>query len=344
MSKSKDSGMSKWLIFPVMLLTAIVIYPMHAEAIGTAAGTNITNQATVNYQDASANNYSANSNTVTTTVNAVYAVAVNAPVDMSSAPNTRVYYAYTVTNNSNTSDTFALSAASGAGGNTWNITLYADDGAGGGVANDGIHQAGETNVTNSTGALAADATYYFFAAVDIPAGTASGQADDTVLSVVGSGDPGAGDDTSDTVTTTCIGPVLGVTKQVRNVSTAGAFGNNANADPGHTLEYQLAVTNSGSASATSVVLTDAINANTTFVAGSIWTGSNGAAFNGAGNTNVDDDNTQEGGETCAVDACGQASISGATISAYLGNGANETTGGSLGIGSTVYIYFRVTVN
>ncbi len=341
MDHKRYPSLSGALLLAVLLLMFVV--PDWAEASGTAAGTNITNQASATYSDANNNSYSANSNTVTTTVNSVYTVSVNTPADQSGNSNTTVYYAYTVTNTGNDTNTFALSAASGSGGNSWTVTLYADDGAGGGVANDGIHQAGETNVTNSTGALAADATYKFFMAVTIPAGTADGQTDDSVLTITGSGDSGSGDDTSDTVTTTARAPGLSITKNVRNVTSGGSFGTTATADPGDTLEYRLTVTNSGSVTATNVVLTDNDNAYTTYTSGSIWIGSNGTTYNGSGNTNMTD--STSGDSNCSTDACGAANADGSgNITAYLGNGATESAGGSLGVGSTVYVYFRVTVD
>lgn len=329
------------LVFSIMILTALLSVPYTADATGTPAGTNITNQASAAYQDASSNSYSANSNTVTTTVTSVYTVSVNAPANQSGNSNTIVYYAYTVTNTGNASNTFGLSAASGGGGNTWTATLYADDGAGGGTANDGIHQAGETNVTSSTGSIAQDTTYKFFVAVTIPANTANAQTDDSVLTVTGSGDSGAGDDTSDTVTTTAQAPALSITKNVRNVTDAGSFNTTAAADPTDTLEYRIQVTNSGSVTATSVVLTDSDNANTTYVSESIKIGSSVTC---ASNTAVDDDAIQEAGETCAADACGQGKAVSGNITAYLGNTANESTGGSLAVSSTVYVCFQVTVD
>ena len=326
-----------------MLLIAVFVCitapPDIADATGTAAGTSIQNTASVSYEDASANSYAANSNTTTVTVQSVYSVSVSAPANSSGASNTTVYYAYTVTNTSNDTNTFALTTTDG----SWTGTLYVDDGAGGGTANDGVHQAGETTVTASTGALAADATYKLFMAVAIPNGEADGNTDNTTLNVVGSGDAGAGDDTTDQVTTTANAPSLTITKNVRNVTDAGAFNTTANADPTDTLEYRITVANSGAVSATAIVLTDNDNANTTFVAASIWIGDNGTTNNGASNVNVDDNSS--GAETCAADECGQANADGSgNITAYLGNGSTESAGGSLGAGSTVYVYFRVTVD
>jgi uncharacterized repeat protein (TIGR01451 family) len=317
------------------------VIPGAVYASGTPTGTEITNQASVSYQDASSNSYSADSNTVTTTVNSVYSVSVSAPADQSGTSSATVYYAYTITNTGNASNTFALSAASGGGGNSWTAALYADDGAGGGTANDGIHQSGETTATSSSGSIAADAAYKFFVAVTIPANTENGQTDDTDLTVTGSGDAGGDDDTSDSVTTTAQAPSLSITKRVRNVTDSGTFNTTATADPDDTLEYQIEVTNSGAVAATSVELTDSDNAYTTYVAESIKIGSSTTC---ASNTAADDDSTQESGETCSSDTCGQGKAVSGAITAYLGNGATESAGGSLAVSSTVYVCFQVTVD
>ena len=323
------------LIFSIMILIALIAVPYTVDATGTPGGTAIQNQASSTYTDANSNSYSANSNTVTTTVNSVYSVSVNAPANQSGGSNTVVYYAYTVTNTSNASNTFALSGASGSGGNTWTVTLYVDDNS------DGVHQSGETTVTSSTGALAANATYKLFVGVTITANTANGQTDDSVLTVTGNGDAGAGDDTSDTVTTTAQAPALSITKNVRNVTDAGSFNTTATADPGDTLEYRIQVSNGGAVTAAAVVLTDSDNANTTYVSESIKIGSSTTC---ASNTARDDDNSQESGETCSDDDCGQGKAVSGSITTYLGDGATETAGGSLAVSSSVYICFQVTVD
>jgi uncharacterized repeat protein (TIGR01451 family) len=332
----RNKKMSGILLMAVFALMSLVAYPLLVDA----APPSIDNQASATYEDSNSNSFTANSNTVTTTVNSVYGVSVTSPADQSDQGGNTVYYAYTVTNSGNDDDDYSLSASSGSG---WTVTLYADDGAGGGTANDGIHQAGETTVTNTTGTLSASGTYQFFVAVAIPANTADNATDGTTtLTVTGNADAGASDDTTDDVVTTCDAPDLSIDKKVRNVTDAGAFANTATADPGDTLEYRMLVTNNGAISATAVVLTDNDNANTTFVSGSIMIGNSATC---ASNTNRDDDSTQEAGETCASDDCGQANADGSgNITAYLGNGANESTGGSLAATSTVYVCFQVTVD
>jgi len=324
-------------MFVAFLLATMFLAPASiALAAGTPATTEITNQATGHYTDAYSNSFTATSNSTTVTVTAVYSVSVTTPADSSGGTNTVVYYPYTVTNTGNAANTFALSAASGAGGNTWDVALYFD------ANGDGVHDAGETTVTSSTGSLAADGTYKFFVAVSIPAGVANGQTDVTNLTVTGSGDAGAGDDAADSVTTTANAPTLTITKDVRNVTTAGAFASTASAKPTETLEYRLTVTNGGSIAATGLYVTDPDNAYTTYAANSMYIGSNGTAFDGAGNTQQDDD--ASGGTPCAADACGHSSSSGGNLTFYLGTGATESAGGSLAASGTVYVYFRTTVD
>jgi uncharacterized repeat protein (TIGR01451 family) len=322
--------------FIVTLLAASLLPVAAAHAAGTPYNTSITNQATATYKDSSANSFEATSNSTTVTVTAVYTVSVTAPPDASGNTNTVVYYPYTVTNTGNNTNTFALSAASGAGGNTWAVALYHDDDG------DGVHDAGETTVTSSTGALAADATYRFFVAVTIPAAVANGQTDVTVLTVAGSGDAGTGDDATDSVTTTALAPALTVAKAVRNVTLGGSFDTTASAAPTQVLEYRITVTNAGSISADNVTLTDADGAYTTYVPNSMYIGGNGTAA--ASNTLQDDD--ASGGTACASDACGHSSVSGGTVTAYLGTGATESASDArtFAAGSTVYVYFRVTVD
>ncbi len=265
MHRTSTHKVKSIVLAAAMLLAVAAVFPGGAAAVGTPAGTSISNQASVSYQDAASNNFTAVSNSTSVTVTAVYSVAITTPPDASGLRNATVYYPYTLTNTGNASNTFALSTTSPG----WTIVLYADDGFGGGIANDGIHQAGETNVTASTGALIDNATYQFIMAVTVPAGAADGATETTTLNVVGSGIPGPGnaDDISDTVITTAQAPILSVAKDVRNVTTSGSFTGlgTANAVPNDILEYQITATNSGSVVASSVVLSDPVNSNTGFV-------------------------------------------------------------------------------
>ncbi len=293
------------LVLTAAFVLAVALFPRIAAAVGTPSGTLINNQATVTYQDVSSNNFSAVSNTTTVTVLPVYAVTITAPADLSVPSNTSAYYAYLLTNTGNATNTFNFSGLSAPLG--WAVTFYADDGAGGGIANDGIHQASETTVITGVNNLAADGTYRFFMAVAVPSGTANGTSTGTTLTVTGTGDAGGADDATDAVTTTAQAPALTVAKDVRNASVVPADTFNgdglANATPTQRLEYQVTVTNGGPVAATSVVLVDPINANTGFVIGS-------ASFNAgtSGLTGATIDYSSDGGVTwtCnpAANACG----------------------------------------
>ncbi len=338
MQRQKHKGFQPVHLLIVAILAA-VFFPASMAMALTPQGTEITNEASAVWQDANANNYSAISNTTTVTVTSVYTVSVTAPADQSAPSNTTAYYPYTVTNTGNDNNTFTLTAATGGGfPGSWSITLYQDDN------NDGVHQAGETTVTGSTGLLTSGSTYRFFMGVAVPVNTVNGVQDDSVLSVAGTG-AGSSATATDNVVTTAQAPNLSIVKAVRNTA-GGGFAATANAKPGETLEYRLTVTNNGPIQATQVELTDNDGTYTTYVPGSIYVGSNGTTATGAPNQNRDDNATMDGGEVaCAIDACGHANASaGGNITAYLGNTANETTGGSLANGSTVYVYFQVTVD
>jgi len=326
---------TKYLLLAALL--AALFLPV-STALAAPAGTLISNQASATFQDANANNFTALSNTTTVTVTSVYTVSVTTPPDASGGSNTVVYYPYTVTNTGNDNNTFTLTAATGSGlPNSWTATIYFD------ANGDGVHQAGETTVTGSTGVLVPGGTYRFFVGVTIPLNTPNGQQDDTTLNVNGTG-AGSAATAQDNVVTTAQAPNLSVVKAVRNVTAAGAFGATSNAAPNDVLEYRLTVTNGGAIAATAVVLTDPDHTWTTYVASSTYIGSDGATA--TNNTLQDDNATIDAGENpCAVNACGYANATpGGLFTSRLGTGATELAGGSLNPGSTVYVYFRVRVD
>jgi uncharacterized repeat protein (TIGR01451 family) len=241
----------------VALAAFVVLGTSQALALGTPAGTNITNQATVDYEDANGNPLQALSNVVTTTVSQIGGVDVSPNNASSANPGDTVPYLHTVTNSGNGGDTIDLTTSSSQG---WTVNLYVDDG-------DGVFEPGtddlpptdsDADTTPDTGALAADGTIDIWAAVDVPAGAANGAVDTTTVTGTSSFDTNVSDSATDT--TTINAPNLSV---VKSVSPAG------NQPPGTTLTYSIVVTNNGAATANLVVLTDPIPANTTYVVGSI---------------------------------------------------------------------------
>jgi uncharacterized repeat protein (TIGR01451 family) len=247
------------------------------------------------------------------------AVIVSVPPDLSGAPGSVIYYPYTVTNVGSSADTYRLAASSAAG---WSASIIADDGAGGGIAQDGVRQGGESRETATPGPLQPGASYRFFLAVAIPEGSSDGSHADARLTVTG--DSAA---TSDLVTTTALAATLSVAENVRNLSQGGAFAPTASAYPGDVLEYRMTVTNSGQRDAGDVRIDTPLPPDVSFLPGTAWIG---ASSEGAG-------------PPCPPAECGTARESAGSILARLGTGATDAAGGALSPGKTVHVFFRVKV-
>ena len=141
---------------------------------GAAAGT----QDTVTVKAVSAANAS-----VSATVNYTAQVAGSqtpgvsispTSASLSNVPTQTIYFPFAVTNNTGATDSFTLSINSQLG---WPRNIHVDSNG------DGIHQRTE-GTTTSTGSMAPGATRRFFAAVNIPAGAASGTRDTVTVKAV----------------------------------------------------------------------------------------------------------------------------------------------------------------
>ena len=227
------------------------------EPAGTPAGTAVENTATVDYTDDGVAQPTVTSNTVRVTVTQVAAVTIS-PVSagQSSGPGSSVTYAVTVTNAGNASDTFSLSVVSGSSP-AWPASLYRDDGANGGVANDGVRQSGETNAAGSTGALAADASFQCFLVVQIPSSSADSASDTTTVTATSQFDTQK--KATATFTTTAQSALVALWKSVDRDTAA----------PGDTLVYTVRYHNRGSRTARNVVVTDTVPTETTYVPNSV---------------------------------------------------------------------------
>lgn len=225
---------------------------------GTPAGTVIQNSASATYSNSSGVAQPAlTSNTVNVTVAQVAAVSLSPATSSQQQPaGAAATYAVTVTNKGNGSDTFSLAAAS-ASSPAWTAAIYKDDGANGGVANDGVRQAGETNIATSTGSLAADASFRCFVVVQVPSGAAVSSTDTTTLTATSQFD--SAKKGTATCTTTVAAPALVLSKSV----------DKANAKAGEAIVYTITYQNSGSTSVQSVVITDAVPSGTTYVTNSV---------------------------------------------------------------------------
>ncbi|MEA3285889.1 MAG: DUF11 domain-containing protein [Candidatus Marinimicrobia bacterium] len=165
-------------------------------------------------------------------------------------PGDSLFYPFTVENLGNGTDNFNLSAASDYV--VWTYFLDSND--------DGELSAAELAVgaITSTGDLDQNEVGNYVAVGVIPAGTPDTDTDATTFTATSQGD-GSETDT-DTADATCTAPVLTLVKSVLPPG---------NQPPGTVLTYTVTVANGGTGTASTVVVSDAIPTNTTYVAESM---------------------------------------------------------------------------
>jgi len=231
-------------------------------ALGTPAGTVISNQAYADYQDANGNaRPRVYSNTVTTTVSQVACVDVQPPTAAQNGiPGTSVSYAAQIHNLGNGTDTFSLTAVNDQG---WTTTIYKDDNG------NGILDAGETTVLTSTGALNADSYLSVIVVTEVPTG-ASMDATSVVTLTATSQFDGTKSDFGQ-YTTTVQAAAMQMTKAVYYDRPGGPI-------PGDVITYAITGKNLGTTAALNITAVDNIPANTTYVPGSIRLGPIGGTY------------------------------------------------------------------
>ncbi len=291
-----------------LVIAATLIAAGDAHALGTAAGTDITNTASVT-ADVGGSPVTATSNPHVVTVAELIDVDVtllsigNVLVN---TPATAQVLTYRVTNTGNGIDAFALTVNDLIVGDDFDPlpnNVYFDANA------TGLYEAGldtlyvpGTNDPVLDANLPASDDIVVFVLSDIPAALASGNLGDSELlaaSSTGIGLPGtviagAGEAGTDAIVGTTGGDDQDQgTYQVSSVALAIAkssvvadpFGG-AQPIPGATITYTLVVTATGVGNADATTLTDAIPANTTYVAGSMTR--NAAPLTDASDAPVDD--------------------------------------------------------
>jgi len=265
-----------WKNYPRKPLAQAVAVAVVATGLGmyvpklmaaTEAGTQIRNLATVTYEDAAGNVFSAQSNEAIVTVAQIYSATLGVDVDITGAPGQTVYLPYVLTNTGNGTDTYDLSAVNGITGgdniDSANIVVFED------VNGNGLPDAGEPSVTSLTLPPNVNNSANLVVAVDIPATATDTQTlgirltaqaqEGTGSAVVGSVTdltPGGGrdtlNDTNESLITVTGDAVLQTTK-----SSVHDAANN-------TITYTVTVTNNGGVAAQNVVIFDGIPDGTTY--------------------------------------------------------------------------------
>lgn len=256
-------------------------------AAGTTAGTDITNTATATYT-VGATPLTATSNATTTTVDELLNVTVTGQdaggqVTTSSGMTNQVL-TYQITNTGNGTDSYSHTATNLVGNDfvATLIAVYQDDG-------DGIFNLADTLLDGSNDpVLNADETITVFVVADIPAGLLDGDIaniDLTVDSNTATGAPGTvvaggGDGGTDAVVGSGGGTDSAIESYVvsnvvvsllKSASISDPF-SGSDPVPGATITYSIDVTVTGAGTASSVVVSDPIPPNTTYIDDSMTLG------------------------------------------------------------------------
>ena len=144
---------------------AILAAAANGAHAATAAGTQITNQASATYTDTTGTK-TVQSNTVVTTVQLVASLTLSAGTSKNGAASAQVVYSHTITNTGNGADTFTLSQTNAGVFSMANVVFYAD------ANGDGV--ADDANAISVTPSVAAGASFKFVAVATLPAGAATG--------------------------------------------------------------------------------------------------------------------------------------------------------------------------
>jgi uncharacterized repeat protein (TIGR01451 family) len=300
-----------------------------AHAAGTASGTDIANTVTVDYQVGSVSQTQLSASATFKVDDKVLLTVAGPGSATSVVPNaTSRVLQYSLTNTGNTTHGYTLTTTLSGTFTPTNIRIYKDNG-------DNTFNAGTDTLyvaSTNVGDLAADATMTLFVVSDIPAGSTNGQsavvnliATTTNAGTATATSETAGADTAGTVdivfadtagtadsardgkhsaagTYSVSSASLAATKTSAVISDPFNGGTNPKRIPGATVRYTITLTNSGAQAATTVVITDAIPANTTYTAGTI-------TLNGVAKTDAvggPDDEASFGSNTVTVNVASVA--------------------------------------
>ena len=230
------------------LAASMLVLASQGAHAATAAGTEITNQASAVYLDSLLRGHTAVSNIVTTVVQQVGSVDMGDGSNKNAAASTQVVYAHSISNTGNGADTFTLSSTNGGNFAMANVVFYAD------ANGDGIAD-NATPITN-TGSIAAGDTFRFVAVATLPANAAAGTNNELTVKATSTFNPQVSA-TSKNTTTVTASALMDITA---NGSGSGAKGAGAGAEPtavitntttaGATTRFTLYLNNAGGSNET----------------------------------------------------------------------------------------------
>ncbi len=233
----------------VFLIGSFLLLQQIAFAVGTPAGTVIQSRSKVVYTTASGSvSDTVYSNIVSITVAQVAALNITPASNAATTTSDSVYVSYplTITNSGNGTDQFILSSTSSKG---WTRSFYFDAN-GNSVLDAAEITAGAIEQTPAN--IPADATFKIMVRVFVPRDASLNGTKDTTVVTATSVFSSTKNNTAKVITTVN-------TANIANIGT-GLSVLPTDPMPGDTVTYSLTLTNTGSLSATSVLLTDLINA------------------------------------------------------------------------------------
>jgi uncharacterized repeat protein (TIGR01451 family) len=271
----------------IFTLLAISATSSSVMALGTPPGTNITNQATINYI-VEGDSYARSSNIALTRVDEVVDVSVvwqDAANITVNPGDTNQVLTFRLSNTGNGTDTYTLSADSTIGGGQFNpspVGLYLD------TNDNGTYDAGldpQYVPAMNDPLLPADGSLTVFVLNDIPAGVSDGDLGNcrlTATSNTGTGVPGtvfanAGEGGTDAVAGTSGGSTGDSGAYFVSMTSVSLIKTVQIADPlggsqpitGAILTYSITITVSGPGTVAGVIATDAVPADTTYRPGTL---------------------------------------------------------------------------
>jgi uncharacterized repeat protein (TIGR01451 family) len=275
-------------VVPLIIASATIGFSAPAMAVGTSAGTTISNTATASYTDPGGNPVSVPSNKVDIVVDELLDVTVATadPGDIVVTPgsNNQVL-SFTITNTGNGSEAFRLTPNAAVGGDQFDPTTTSVvlDTNGNGVYDAGVDTAYTLGANDPV--LAPDASIRVFVLSSIPAGindSDRGIVELTAAAITGTGAPGAtfagqgqgggnavvgatGADSTDRGRYLVQNATIAF---VKSAAVADPFGGTTSV-PGSVITYTLVATISGAGTLTNAAITDPIPPGTTYQTDSI---------------------------------------------------------------------------